>query len=529
MIIPTYNRASLITSAIKSVIYQTYQDYEIIVIDDGSTDDTPEVLAAYCNKLQYVRLPHSGNPATARNAGLSIAVGEYVAFLDSDDEWLPNKLERQVQILNSNPEIGLICSNALVRNHGREELGNLYLHPDQGFSGSVLPKLLEQNFIIASSAVIRRDILEKTGSFCELSELIAIEDYDLWLRIASLSNIHFIPEALAIYTKHSGSNLRSTRKLSQHWQGHLIILRRLEKYLKKNHLPHDIKPINLSIFELRYKKSLVKALWNERQSMKAIVIGLNALISHPRQVARWLISKAVTIKFRVKVDTPKSSNNSEDSISNQQGKLRLHLGCGEIYIPGFVNIDFPPDQHTVQTTTRADLYADITKLVYPPRSVKQIRLHHVFEHFNRPTALRLLIDWYGWLEDGGLLVIETPDFERSAKVFLKGNTKNRQKALRHVFGSHEAIWATHQDGWYKEKYNLYLTSLGYHEIKFLHTEWNGTYNITVEARVCTPLMKRSEQFRAAENLLRHSLIDESLSEQRLLQTWLDELKSLNKY
>jgi len=288
VIIPTYNRASLVTSAIKSVINQTYQDYEIIVIDDGSTDNTLDVLAAYSDQIKYVLLPHSGNPATARNAGLSIAEGEYVAFLDSDDEWLPEKLERQVQILNSNPEIGLICSNALVRYHGREQMDQLYLHPDWGFSGSVLPELLERNFIITSTTIIRRAILEKTGAFCQLPALTA-EDYDLWLRIASLSNIHFIPDALAIYTEYSGSNLRFTRKVSQHWQGHLIILDRLRKFAEKQNLQLDIPPKAFPELAFHYQKNLIKALWNEREFVLAISLLLKILFSHPTQVFRWLL------------------------------------------------------------------------------------------------------------------------------------------------------------------------------------------------------------------------------------------------
>ena len=98
---------------------------------------------------------------------------------------------------------------------------------------------------------------------------------------------------------------------------------------------------------------------------------------------------------------------------------RLHLGCGERYLEGYVNIDYPLDQHSVQISSPADLHADITELSYEPATVAEVRLHHVFEHFDRVTALRLLIDWYAWLEEGGLLLIETPDFEASVRRFLK--------------------------------------------------------------------------------------------------------------
>ena len=99
--------------------------------------------------------------------------------------------------------------------------------------------------------------------------------------------------------------------------------------------------------------------------------------------------------------------------------LRLHLGCGGVYLDGYRNIDLPSDQHGIQEAIRPDEFADIRMLEYAEGSVSEIRLHHVFEHFDRPTALRLLIDWYQWLEEGGRLIIETPDFEAAARRFLK--------------------------------------------------------------------------------------------------------------
>ena len=130
-------------------------------------------------------------------------------------------------------------------------------------------------------------------------------------------------------------------------------------------------------------------------------------------------------------------------------KLRLHLGCGESHLNGYINIDFPPSEHTVQTKQAADVYADITTLSFPPESIDEIRSHHVFEHFNRQQALALLCNWHQSLKIDGTLVIETPDFETSIHM-IAGTTlsyKEKQTVLRHIFGSQEAYWATHYDGW----------------------------------------------------------------------------------
>jgi predicted SAM-dependent methyltransferase len=202
--------------------------------------------------------------------------------------------------------------------------------------------------------------------------------------------------------------------------------------------------------------------------------------------------------------------------------VRLHLGCGETYLRGYVNVDYPASEHPVMTAVRPDVEADLATLAYEPESVAEVRSHHVFEHFRRPTALRLLIDWYGWLEEGGLLVIETPDLERSARALLAGPASGRGVLVRHMFGSHEADWAVHCDGWYREKFERVLGALGYRELAFEDSEWLGTYNVTVRARKRRPFAAPADQAAAAEEILRESLLD-PVAERRLLDVWLAEL------
>jgi predicted SAM-dependent methyltransferase len=204
----------------------------------------------------------------------------------------------------------------------------------------------------------------------------------------------------------------------------------------------------------------------------------------------------------------------------------LHLGCGERYLDGYVNIDYPPSEHTVQQTSAADQLADIARLAYEPASIAEIRLHHVFEHFDRPTALRLLIDWHEWLAEGGRITIETPDFDRSVRAFTRrAGRGDPGTILRHVFGSHEADWAVHWDGWYEERYRRTLGALGYGSFVFERETWRSTYNITVHARREGGLRDRESQLDAADELLRDSLVDESESELRLLAEWSRRLRA----
>ena len=205
--------------------------------------------------------------------------------------------------------------------------------------------------------------------------------------------------------------------------------------------------------------------------------------------------------------------------------IRLHLGCGETYLDGYVNVDLSPADHPVQNASPADVHADITTLRYEPSSVAEVRLHHVFEHFDRPTALRVLIDWYEWLEPGGRLMIETPDFEAAVRRFRRPwRRSQRDLALRHVFGSHEAAWAVHADGWYEGKFREVLGGLGFQVSKVRRATWRGTDNITVEARKpeAAPLT-RDEQIERATGILSGSLVDGSSTELRLLQVWVDSL------
>lgn len=214
VVIPTFNRASLLREAIESVLGQTYPELEVVVVNHGSTDATPDVLASFGGSVVGLRLPADpgGCPAVARNAGLREARGELVAFLDDDDLWEPDKIGRQLQALSSFPEVVLVSSDAEQIDENGVDLGVRYLAHAAGAEGDAFERLVEDNVVIASSVLARRAALLEMGGFSEDPALRAVEDYHLWLRLAARHPFAFIPEPLVRYRVHggriSGSGLR---------------------------------------------------------------------------------------------------------------------------------------------------------------------------------------------------------------------------------------------------------------------------------------------------------------------------------
>lgn len=202
-------------------------------------------------------------------------------------------------------------------------------------------------------------------------------------------------------------------------------------------------------------------------------------------------------------------------------KLRLHLGCGQRYLKGYLNIDFPLDSHTVQETSVADQLVDITTLSYPASSVTEVRLHHVFEHFSRPIAAAQLVAWNSWMPEGGRLHIEVPDMFRTGLAALNPFSASRRAvAERHLFGSQEAPWAVHYRGYTPNSLRHMLRVFGFRPESLRRNSWRGTYNIELIASKTSGFSNRKASRDAARNYLKEYLVDESPSELRLLETWL---------
>jgi len=223
--------------------------------------------------------------------------------------------------------------------------------------------------------------------------------------------------------------------------------------------------------------------------------------------------------------------------------LKLHLGCGKNYLKDYINIDLPQGKQELMKA-KADIYKDIRDLDYPQNSIDEIRNHHLLEHFTRQEALKLLLKWRRWLKPEGLLVIETPDFEGCAKLFLNSDLKTKFKIARHIFGSHESDWAIHRDFWDKGKFEFILSKLGFEILDI--KQYNSVLgkipktsflikqipsekikrnfadilpNILIKAK---KIDKKIDEKEVAREILSMSLVG---SEKEILDTWLKQVFS----
>lgn len=209
VIIPTYNRANLVGKAIKSVLSQTYQDFEIIVIDDGSTDNTEETVKSFNNfKIRYICHSDNRGISAARNTGIRASRGEYIALLDSDDEWLPEKLDKQIKILQDGPpELGVVYSDLLYIDENGKNMNKLRNPKKEGY---IYEDLLGENCIgPPSTLLIRKECFHKVGLFDDLVN--GMEDWDLSIRIAKYYRFSHIKIPLMKYRLHSNQISKNLR------------------------------------------------------------------------------------------------------------------------------------------------------------------------------------------------------------------------------------------------------------------------------------------------------------------------------
>lgn len=252
VIIPTYNRAKYLPAALDSVLSQSMPPFEVIVVDDGSTDDTEQVINPYLSKIIYKKIPNSGRPAVPRNIGIGLAKGNLIAFQDSDDLWASDKLKLQTPLFDD-PDVVMSHGRAEIMTAGGKKMGRAVAQQVIP-SGHIFTELLGGNFVSTLTTMVRKEVLEQLGGFNESPALRAVEDYDLWLRIAALGRkVVYLDKTLAYYRQHdqnissadealalrriitvNSSVLKSrltkpdritaTRKLSGYWRGYSYLV-----------------------------------------------------------------------------------------------------------------------------------------------------------------------------------------------------------------------------------------------------------------------------------------------------------------
>lgn len=220
VVIPTFNRAGCLPRALDSVLAQTRPPHEIIVVDDGSTDETPSLMAQRYPQCRYLRQPNQG-VSGARNLGIARACGDWIALLDSDDAWLPEKLDRQMRSLQAAPGVR-ICHTEEIWIRRGVRVNPMHKHAKSG--GRIFRRCLPLCVISPSSVVLHRSLFDQYGLFDPA--LPACEDYDLWLRLCAREEVRFVEQPLTV--KYGGHEDQLSRR---HWGMDRFRVQALEKLL----------------------------------------------------------------------------------------------------------------------------------------------------------------------------------------------------------------------------------------------------------------------------------------------------------
>lgn len=280
VIIPTYKRAHLLPRAILSVLNQTFEDFELLVVDDGSVDDTRQVVARFQEqdlRVGYIWKESSGGAASPRNVGIRRARGEYIAFLDDDDEWMPEKIEKQVALFARSTKENLACVGCSFLNINVNNGRVAAVHAPG--RGNILRKLLEECFLLPSVALLKREVFNEVGLFDE--NTVPAEDQDMWIRLAQKYHFDFVNEPLCKRYIH-GENISDTFR-------YVGLIRRLEYIIEKHRSCYDNHPIAYSK-KLRYFGTLSLVGGNMQLARNYFVDSIKSAPYYPRSYINLIVS-----------------------------------------------------------------------------------------------------------------------------------------------------------------------------------------------------------------------------------------------
>ena len=255
VVIPTYNREKTIRRCIDSVLRQTYPVSEIIVVDDGSKDATLDILECeYEEKVTVIRQSHKGAQA-ARNAGILVAQGEYIAFLDSDDEWTEQKTELQIQVLEEQPNV-VVCGNGYVVQNGRKSIFRM-----RGYSGNVYKTTLTNSFALFQAIMTKKENLLKIGLLDE--KVPSYQEWDTSIMLSKICEFVFLDKPLFFYYLHNGETISKDKKKDVDGQEYI--------YLK--YRDEILSQFGVKGLEQRYKKLLDRCInYKDKRYFKYVLL-----------------------------------------------------------------------------------------------------------------------------------------------------------------------------------------------------------------------------------------------------------------
>jgi ADP-heptose:LPS heptosyltransferase/glycosyltransferase involved in cell wall biosynthesis len=578
IVVGTKNRARLLDQMLTSLEAAVGNiRCEVIIIDGDSTDNTLQVVQEHGIKKVYSEAqclgPGRHSWAQVCNLGFSRARGKWAMYGSDDILYSKDCLAEAVQILNrQGPEVA----------GGLFFYKNAYGRPDWdrfGIDFTYGQKLL-MNY-----GLFRLDYLRQVGGLNEQYRFYCA-DGDMCYRYYSTGKQFVVlPECFIVHNnvldihkqEHADASHADIALYKENWK-HFVSTdpphpRRLlwhEDYIEAFSLPNRLDRLSpgveyywhgLACFQYglfkeaqtcferaiasQFDHDLVR--WFLQQSRQKC-----AGPERPQQassIAREFVenrtkSRTGDLPTASPDDPPTGSTAlfqdedmaNESSILQelqQQGlwqpgtPLRLHLGCGKWHFDGYINIDYPLQEHTVVKRLGADYHADITQLRFPDHSVDEIRLHHVFEHFSRVTSLAMLIRWHRWLKPGGRLHIEAPDLIGSARTLLsEASWKTKMGVVRHLAGDQAAKWGYHADHWFAERFEHTLKSLGFATVSTRTSAWpHEPYLSNVEVvAVKAADLEIEQQLNAADRLLWESTVAEK--ERETWQVWRQQLREL---
>jgi len=287
VVIPTYNYGHYLGDAIVSVLRQSYEDLELIIVDDGSTDDTRSLIRRYSDpRITWYFQPHKGISA-ARNFGIHQSRGEYIAFLDADDYWAPTKIDEQVNSIRSQNEVGLIYSGFFLIDQGGQIIAKR--SPVKVFDPP-LKTLLLGNIISGSSstAFVPRYVFDIAGEFDE--QIKGGEDWDMWIRISEKFKILAIDEPLAFIRLHSQNTTSNIDAMDVHQQA---VIR---KFFQNQDLPPDFKRLRRRAYA-NAKFSASNFAFNQKKFKKAILLSSESILMFPFSYKAYSILLMSLIKL----------------------------------------------------------------------------------------------------------------------------------------------------------------------------------------------------------------------------------------